>query len=318
MNSGSEPAASPGASGEPADSAKVARRATSAGLEALFRQAWEDYESTLKARFPELLMRVLEGMARETVAGEVVLWHLYNAGWVVVADSVAVGMDVALMADLGATQQAREALFGALDALLITHQHADHCYEGDVAVWADLGRPLLVCHPDTARVLTRRGVPEKQVFGLEAGESTTIGGLRVQALPANHRHRDIPNCIAFAATLGGFTIVHTGDNRLFGPPALQGAEEADVLIHSLYAYDEAQAREGALTWVPEMLDEQARFLADLRPRVVLLTHLAEFYHPYHKLWRFVHAALLKERLFHLAPEVECPILGPGERYVYRR
>jgi L-ascorbate metabolism protein UlaG (beta-lactamase superfamily) len=161
-------------------------------------------------------------------------------------------------------------------------------------------------------------VPEKQVVELEAGERTTIGGLRVQALPADHRHRDIPNCIAFAATVGGVTVVHTGDNRLFGPPALKGAEEADVLIHSLYAYDEAQAREGALTWVLPMFDEQARFLADLRPRVVLLTHLAEFYHPYHKLWRFIHAGLLKERLFHVAPEVECPILGPGERYVYRR
>jgi len=304
MNLGSEPTPSPGAGGEP--------------LEAFLRRAWEDYASTLKASFPALLSRVLEGMGKETVPGEAVLWHLYNAGWVVRTDSTTVGMDVALRGDLGVTGMAREALFGGLDALLITHQHADHCYEGDAAVWADLGRPLLVCHPDTGRLLIRRGVPEKQVVELEAGQSAAIGGLRVRALPADHRHRDIPNCIAFAATVGGFTIVHAGDNRLFGPPALQGAEEADVLIHSLYAYDEAQAREGALTWVPEMLDEQARFLADLRPRVVLLTHLAEFYHPYHKLWRFLHAALLKELLFALAPEVECPILGPGERYVYRR
>jgi L-ascorbate metabolism protein UlaG (beta-lactamase superfamily) len=167
-------------------------------------------------------------------------------------------------------------------------------------------------------VLRQAGVLGKQVVELRAGEGTTVGGVRVRALPADHRHRDIPNCIAFAATLDGFTVVHAGDNRLFAPPALTGAERADILIHSLYAYDEVRAREGALTWVPEMLDEQARFLADLRPRVVLLTHLAEFHHPYHKLWRFMHAGLLKERLFHLAPEVECPVLGPGERYVYRR
>lgn len=304
MNSGSDPARSAGEERE--------------SLETFLRRAWEEYQCTLKGSFPTLLTRVLAGLGKETVPGEVALWHLYNAGWVVRAGSSAVGMDVALLADLNPKRELREALFGALDALLITHQHADHCYAGDIAVWADLGEPPILCHPETARVLTRAGVPEKQVVELEAGQGTTVGGVRVRALPADHQHRDIPHCIAFAATLDGFTVVHTGDNRLFGPPALAGAEDADILIHSLYAYDDARAREGTLTWVPEMLDEQAGFLAGLRPRVVLLTHLAEFCHPYHKLWRFLHAGLFKERLFRSAPDIECPILGPGERYVYRR
>ncbi len=285
--------------------------------EAYWRRAWEDYVSTLQRDFPALLSRVLKAVKRETPPGEVVLWHLYNAGWLLRARHLLLGMDLALLDDLGVSREERLALFGALDALFITHQHADHCCARDIAVLAELGEPPIFCHPDTARVLYRNEVPEKQVVELEAGEATVFKGARVNSLPADHLHRQIPNSVAFAISVGEVTVVHAGDNRLFQPPSLEGAQRCDILIHSLYAYDDAHAREGSLTWVPEMLDEQARFLADLHPQVVLLTHLAEFCHPYHKVWRFMHAGVLKERLFSLAPEIECPILGPGECYVYR-
>ena len=286
--------------------------------QAYWRRAWDDYVSTLRRGFPALLSRVLKAAKPETPPGEVVLWHLYNAGWLLRSRDLLLGMDLALLDDLGVSREERLALFGAVDALLITHQHADHCYERDIAVLAELGEPPVFCHPDTARVLYRGEVPEKQVVELEAGEATVFKGARVRALPADHLHRDIPNSVAFAIRVGDVTAVHAGDNRLFQAPSLQGAEGCDLLIHSLYAYDDAGACEDSLTWVPEMLDEQARFLADLHPQVVLLSHLAEFRHPYQKVWRFMHAGVLKERLFSVAPEIACPILGPGERYVHRR
>jgi len=286
-------------------------------LSAYWRRAWQEYVSALQRGFPALLARVLKDVKRRPDAGEVVLWHLYNAGWLLRAGDLLIGMDVALLDDLNVGRRERLALFGSLDALLISHQHGDHCYRGDLAVLAELGEPTVVCHPDTAEVLHQAGVADKQVVELEAGQVSTLGDLRVRALPADHRHRQIPNSIAPAATIGGVTVVHAGDNRVFEPPALDGAKGCDILIHCLYAYEESRAREGEVTWVPEMLDAQARFLANIRPRVVLLSHLAEFAHPYEKVWRFMHAGALKERLFGLAPETACPILSPGESHVYR-
>ncbi len=283
-----------------------------------WREVWEAYVTTLCREFPALLSRVLDDVGREVPAGEVVLWHLYNTGWLLRAGDIVVGMDLALLDELNVSRQQRMDLFSSLDVLLVSHQHADHCYERDLEGLAELGEPPVVCHPDTADKLRRAGLPEKQVVELEAGQATTVAGVRVRALPADHRHKQIPNSIAPALEVNQVTVVHAGDNRLFEPPGLAGAEGCDVLIHSIYAYDDGAAREGELTWAPELLDVQARFLARLAPRVVLLTHLGEFCHPYEKLWRYLHAAVLKEKLFSLAAKVECPILGPGERYVYRR
>ena len=288
-----------------------------------WRRVWEEYVSALRRGFPALLDRVLREAGREPTPGEAALWHLYNAGWLLQVGPYRVAMDVALLDELGVGREHRLALFGGLGgapglkAVLITHQHADHCYGPDIAVLAELGEPPIVCHPDTARVIRRCGVPDKQVIELEAGQSVDLDGLRVRALPADHCHRQVPNSVALASSAAGVTVVHAGDNRLFRPPSLAGAQGCDILIHSLYAYQEPSAAEQALTCGPEMMEQQARFLADLRPRVVLLTHLNEFGHPYNKVWRLMHAGLLKERLFGLAPGVRCPILAPGECYVYR-
>ena len=285
--------------------------------EAYWREVWEAYRTALCREFPALLDRVLAGVRCDSRPGEVVLWQVYNAGWVLRAAGSVVGMDLALLDELAVDDQHRLEFFGSLDLLLVSHQHADHCCASDLRVLAELGEPPVACHPDTAEKLYRGGVPEKQVVELEVGQAVTVAGVRVRALPAEHFQAQIPHCIAPAFEVDDVTVVHAGDNRLFEPPALRGAEGCDILIHCIYAYDETQAREGELTWSSQLLEAQARFLAKLSPRAVLLAHVAEVRHPYEKLWRYMHAGLLKERLFSLAPEVECPILGPGERYVYR-
>jgi L-ascorbate metabolism protein UlaG (beta-lactamase superfamily) len=244
--------------------------------------------------------------------------HVENAGWVFRAGNRTVAMDVALLDELGVTREQRIAFFEAMDLVTYTHQHADHLHQGDAEVLGELGRPTVICHPDAARKLYDAGVTDKQVIELSAGQSTEVGDIRVQALQAHHRSVQIPHCIAPAVTAGGVTVVDAGDNRRFEPPSLNGADGCDVLIHCFYAYDEERAREGELTWIPELLEEQARFLASLRPNVVLISHISEFRHAYHKLWRFFHASLLKELLFSLDPSIACPILGPGESCVVRR
>ncbi|MBC7638546.1 MAG: MBL fold metallo-hydrolase, partial [Rhodoferax sp.] len=75
-----------------------------------------------------------------------------------------------------------------LDAVIITHQHADHVDVQRLPMLLEAnGRALLVAEPETAAELTGAGIEARP---LHAGDELTVAGGRVRA--AGGRHPVVP------------------------------------------------------------------------------------------------------------------------------
>jgi L-ascorbate metabolism protein UlaG (beta-lactamase superfamily) len=112
-----------------------------------------------------------------------------------------------LVVDPGAFSSPADALRGA-DAVLITHEHADHV---DVDALKAAARPGLAIytHPDVATQLSE---VDAAVTAVSPGDSFTAGGLDVRVFGDRHAHihEDVPDIPNNAYLIGG-KVYYAGD-----------------------------------------------------------------------------------------------------------
>lgn len=154
--------------------------------------------------------------------------------------------DTRIMIDCGYSV-AREAIAtfrdpDAVDALVFTHHHPDHCYGfvPTMIAWSDAGRrkPLAIVTTDWGR----RQLMELQRLGLGSGwqpgfdyewhrapEPLALGPARLRFAPTDHT---VPN-FAVRIESGGAALAYSGDGR---PTAQSRAlfAGADLLLHECY------------------------------------------------------------------------------------
>lgn len=193
-----------------------------------------------------------------------------------------------------------------VDAVLISHLHRDHL---DVPSLRLLGYDTRLIVPrGAASSLNRWGF--KQVEEIRRGETTTVGGIVVEATVANHSGSRSPfgptvTCIGFL-TRGSYLIYFAGDTDLFPGMATFG-RDLDVALLPVWG------------WGPNLgpghMDplRAAQSLTLLRPRVAVPIHWGTFC-PVGTGWMqflsrppraFAHYAA------DLAPKVEVCIVEPG-------
>jgi L-ascorbate metabolism protein UlaG (beta-lactamase superfamily) len=195
-----------------------------------------------------------------------------------------------------------------IDAALISHLHLDHL---DMRSLRTLGRDVRVIGPRGIHdVLVRHGFTD--VGEVEPGESVTVGGATVTAVPAVHDGRRRPFG-AVAGTLGfevagARRVYFAGDTDLFdGMRELAG--RIDVALLPVWG------------WGPSLgpghmdPDTAARAAALVRPRLAVPIHWGTLF-PYGLHAR--HPDILVEpprrfaiRVGELAPDVEVRVLAPG-------
>jgi L-ascorbate metabolism protein UlaG (beta-lactamase superfamily) len=196
------------------------------------------------------------------------------------------------------------------DAVLLSHLHADHL---DLPSLRRLGQRVPILVPRGAGWLLRRQ-GFRNVIPLGTGDSTDVGGLRVEAVPALHDGRRYLVGRQIAANgytvTGSKTLYFAGDTDLFDAMTeLAGADAALIPVSGW------GAKVG-----PGHLDptRAADALSLLRPRLAIPIHWGT-YAPWH--WRLSGhqpphddpAAAFAAAAAGVAPDVEVRILRPGER-----
>ena len=110
-----------------------------------------------------------------------------------------------------------------LDAVLVTHQHADHVDASRlVALLAANPGARLVVDPDTVTAV--EGLPESRTVS-QVGDRLSFGATTVDVLGGLHAavYADIPGCTNAAYLVDGGAFLHPGDS-FFVPP-----QDVDVL-----------------------------------------------------------------------------------------
>ena len=195
---------------------------------------------------------------------------------------------------------------GQLDAVLLSHLHYDHL---DLPSLRLLRRDVRILAPAHAAPLIRRaGFPE--VEELMPGQAARVGGIRVEATPAQHDERRRPlgpraKPIGFVVR-GTRAVYFAGDTHLF--PEMAELSPVDVALLPVAGWGP--------TLGPGHMDAEhaARAAELLRPGIAVPIHWgtlhprgrrrgAWFHRPPHE---------FAARLAGLAPEIEVRILAPGE------
>ena len=194
-----------------------------------------------------------------------------------------------------------------LDAVLISHVHQDHL---DLPSLWRLPSELPIVVPAGAARLARRARFEN-IRELAVGESTAIGPLSIEAVPAAHPGRRPP--LGTRAEAVGYTIAganrtyFAGDTDLFDEMAAVGSE-LDLALVPVAGWG-PKIGSGHLN--PETGAEALRLL---RPRIAVPIHWGTFFPIYRRRHRLLvdpphefarHAATT-------APEVDVRVLEPGE------
>ncbi|MGH9630326.1 MAG: MBL fold metallo-hydrolase [Bryobacteraceae bacterium] len=180
------------------------------------------------------------------------IWWVGNAGWLIKADNLLIGIDLDLSS---ATKIAppvitAEELAGEIDIAFVSHHHGDHCNVPTLTAIAKGQRSTLVLpRPCLARV-AKLGIGKDRIIIPEPGKAFDIKGVRVEPIHAIHGNQEFTvltreadfidkirfNC-GYVLTLLGKRFLHPGDSVLTEQHlALQNVDVLFVspTVHNMY------------------------------------------------------------------------------------
>lgn len=197
-----------------------------------------------------------------------------------------------------------------IDAVLISHLHHDHA---DLPSLRRLDRAVpVLAAPGSGDLLARLGFGD--VRELAAGDSASIGGVRVTATEANHppsgrRFERASRAVGFELE-GGRRIYFAGDTDLFDGMETIGDDGLDLALLPIWGWG---TNIGAGHLDPE---RAARAAALLSAKLVVPIHWGTLY-PLGLAWLRPEPLRAPPRQFaawmrELAPQSELRVLAPGE------
>ncbi len=191
-----------------------------------------------------------------------------------------------------------------IDAILLSHLHADHL---------DF-RSLALLPPNVPIVMPARGGPlvrrrtRRDVVGLAVGQETQIGPVAVRAVRAEHADRRYPltrrvEPLGFVIT-GSHTVYFAGDTDLF--PEMAALAPLDVALVPIWGWGP--------TLPPGHLDPRraAEAIRLVQPRIAIPIHWGTYRVIGSSGVGAEPAERFRREVASTAPDVEVRILQPGE------
>ncbi|WP_236795064.1 MBL fold metallo-hydrolase [Amycolatopsis sp. GM8] len=200
---------------------------------------------------------------------------------------------------------------GHLDAVVITHEHYDHC-DLDALVAGGLNPDTPIIGPGTVTTIAKdKGF--HNLHTIEAWESTSVGDLTVTATPGKHGVHEV----TFVIQAGGRTVFFGGDS-LRVPELDQIPERFGSIDLTILPVNGLCIRPANLAQVVMDAEQAAELTAVLRPALAVPHHYA------------FHSGRLGDQMItrgdqdprhyadavaRLAPEIDVRITLPGVRVV---
>jgi len=157
------------------------------------------------------------------------VWWVGNAGWLIKSGGLLIATDL----DLETAEKIQPPpitaadLAGELDAVLITHQHGDHCNLPTLRTLAHESRCMFVLPRTCLEPVAELEIPPARVVVAEPHHPFDLLGTRVEPIHATHGDRDFTvltheagfldglryNC-GYVLTIGGTRLLQPGDSLL--------------------------------------------------------------------------------------------------------
>ncbi len=180
------------------------------------------------------------------------LWWVGNAGWLIKADNILIGIDL----DLSTSGKVEppvitpEQLADELDVIFVSHHHGDHCNTGTLKTLSQGKRTTFVLPKTCLSRVTQLGIPADRIIVPEPGKPFEVKGVKVEPIHAIHGNQEFTvltrepdfvesiryNC-GYVLSLRGKRFLHPGDSVLTEEHLNQ--KNIDVLfvsptVHNMY------------------------------------------------------------------------------------
>lgn len=177
---------------------------------------------------------LLQDIARARAEGRSRVWWLGQSGFIVVTPQATILFDPYLSDSLTRKYAATDKphtrvterviapdLLTGIDVITSSHNHTDHLDAETLLplLASNPGARLVIPRANRAFVLERLGHVESTLVEIDAGESITIGSVKLHGIPAAHNtveRDDAGRCrfLGFVAEVGGRSFYHSGDTLM--------------------------------------------------------------------------------------------------------
>jgi L-ascorbate metabolism protein UlaG (beta-lactamase superfamily) len=157
------------------------------------------------------------------------VWWVGNAGWLIKADTLLIGIDLDLSTPgkIAAPVISAEELAGEIDVAFVSHHHGDHCNVPTITAIAKAQRGTLVLPRPCLDRVTKPGIPNDRLILPEPLKPFEVKGVRVEPIHAIHGNQEFTvltrepdfvdkirfNC-GYVLSLLGKRFLHPGDSVL--------------------------------------------------------------------------------------------------------
>ena len=186
--------------------------------------------------------------------GEVVVWLLYNMGYIVKTSSGAFGIDI--------FHRRAAELAPYLDFYAMTHVHNDHKSVALADAMIARGKPVLSNFYE--------GGNSNREYYSESGKDFTIGSFSIHSFITNHNNSETENvpvtvfCVDCGSKADNCIIMHSGDSN-FRPEQFDSVRDTDIDVY-------------ILRYAPNALTENNVVGSVFAPKYCLMSHILELTH----------------------------------------